>query len=269
MNNMPNVAVLIDADNVSPSWIERVLHEASTLGTLALKRVYGDFSHNEKSWKDLCARLAMQPVQQFPNTKGKNASDIALVIDAMDLLHSHRYASFCIVSSDSDFSRLATRLREDGVQVWGFGEQKTPEAFVKACSKFVYVEILKNSDDEEKQELQSPDAIVRNSGSTNHAVEAPPSSLANGATKSLRKLDKSLRQQLCKAIESAGDEDGWAHLGGVGSLLGTWMPDFDPRNYGFKKLSELVSKSGWFEIKPLPNGKGGFQLRLKPVVSKK
>lgn len=267
MSTITNVAVLIDADNVSPSWIERVLHEASTLGTLALKRVYGDFSRNEKAWKDVCARLAIQPIQQFPNTTGKNASDIALVIDGMDLLHSHRYASFCLVSSDSDFSRLATRLREDGVQVWGFGEQKTPQAFVKACTKFVYVEILQSSSEDESKQGNRPSGDIADT--ENERSLSKLSSVAQkvqDASQSLRRLDKALWQQLSKAIESIGDEEGWANLGGVGSLLSTWMPDFDARNYGFKKLSELVVKSGWFETQKLSNGKSGLLLRLKASV---
>lgn len=264
MNMVSNVAVLIDADNVSPAWIEQVLHEASTLGVLALKRVYGDFSHNEKSWKELCARLAIQPVQQFPNTKGKNASDIALVIDAMDLLHSKRYSSFCLVSSDSDFSRLATRLREDGVQVWGFGEQKTPEAFVKACTKFVYVEILHAADEEEAKSDEisaaSPACVLVPGIKPRHLDRQ---AVGDVPSVTLRRLDKTLRQQFCEVIELAGDEEGWAHLGEVGSMLGKRMPDFDARNYGFKKLSELVTQSGWFDVRKPTAGKGVVMICLK------
>lgn len=241
---MANVAVLIDADNVSSEWVENVLDEASKLGVLALKRVYGDFSRHDKAWRELCARFAIHPVQQFPNTKGKNASDIALVIDAMDLLHSGRFHSFCLVSSDSDFSRLATRLREDGIEVWGFGEQKTPAAFVSACSKFVYVEILEQSAEEDARSEEAK-------------AQTP------AAKPALRPLDKALRQQLKKAVDNVCDEEGWAYLGGIGSLLGTWMPDFDPRNYGFRKLSELVVKSGWFEVRPAPHGKSGQVIRMK------
>lgn len=251
---MANVAVLIDADNVSPGWIEDVLEEAGKLGVLALKRVYGDFSKHDKAWRDLCARFAIHPVQQFPNTKGKNASDIALVIDAMDLLHSGRFHSFCLVSSDSDFSRLATRLREDGIEVWGFGEQKTPTAFVSACSKFVYVEVLRAED-----EPKADDTAGR------EVPEVPDQPEQHV----LRPLDKKLRAQFKKAIEACGDDEGWADLGGAGSLLGSWMPDFDPRNYGFKKLSDLVKKSGWFEVLAGQNGRGGVAIRLKPSHSGK
>ncbi|MDC7691779.1 NYN domain-containing protein [Vogesella indigofera] len=250
---MANVAVLIDADNVSPGWIEDVLEEAGKLGVLALKRVYGDFSRHDKAWRDLCARFAIHPIQQFPNTKGKNASDITLVIDAMDMLHSGRYHSFCLISSDSDFSRLATRLREDGLEVWGFGEEKTPSAFVNACSKFVYVEVLALSDEAKAEES----AAKEGDGARGGGKPAP-------AARVLRPLDKKLRVQFQKGIESMDDDEGWADLGGVGSLLGQWMPDFDPRNYGFAKLSELVLKSGWFEVRKASSGRGGVSIRLKP-----
>lgn len=242
---MSNVAVLIDADNVSPNWIEQVLKEAGTLGTLALKRVYGDFSRHEKSWRELCARFAIHPVQQFPNTKGKNASDIAMVIDAMDLLHSQRYTSFCLVSSDSDFSRLATRLREDGVQVWGFGEQKTPEAFVKACSKFVYVEILQPSATEES------DAASEAGGEQDNRQLLP--------------VDRKLKRLLSDAIAQISDDDGWTNLGSLGSLLVQVRPDFDARNYGYSKLSSLIKASGWFELQSAgANGGRSPLVRLKP-----
>ncbi|EEG06723.1 NYN domain-containing protein [Pseudogulbenkiania ferrooxidans] len=250
---MANVAVLIDADNVSPGWIEDVLEEAGKLGVLALKRVYGDFSRHDKAWRDLCARFAIHPIQQFPNTKGKNASDITLVIDAMDMLHSGRYQSFCLVSSDSDFSRLATRLREDGLEVWGFGEEKTPSAFVNACSKFVYVEVLGGVDEAKADEV----ALKGEEAGRGTAKSPQPARV-------LRPLDKKLRAQFQKGIESMDDDEGWADLGGVGSLLGQWMPDFDPRNYGFAKLSDLVVKSGWFEVHKASSGRGGVSIRLKP-----
>jgi len=231
---MANVAVLIDADNVSPSWIENVLTEATKLGSLALKRVYGDFSRQDKAWRELCARLAIQPIQQFPNTKGKNASDIAMVIDAMDLLHSGRYESFCLVSSDSDFSRLATRLREDGGDVWGFGELKTPEAFVKACSKFVYVEILEGDEEDEEGEREGDEPVADHL----QRLKLP--------------IDRQLKAVLREAVQTASDEDGWAQLGGVGSLITKRLPDFDSRNYGYAKLSGLIKAVGLFEV-VIPN----------------
>ncbi|GAA5784402.1 hypothetical protein GCM10007860_01130 [Chitiniphilus shinanonensis] len=242
---MANVAVLIDADNVSPTWIEQVLDEAGKLGTLALKRVYGDFSRHDRAWRELCARFAIHPVQQFPNTKGKNASDIAMVIDAMDLLHSQRYESFCLVSSDSDFSRLATRLREDGVVVWGFGERKTPEAFVKACSKFVYVEILQPADLDDLNPLLSdvPESVE------------PAQLLA---------IDKRLKRLLSDALVKLSDDEGWANLSGIGSLLSQQHPDFDSRNYGYAKLSSLIKATGWFEVQPPGAANRSTLVRLLP-----
>lgn len=240
---MANVAVLIDGDNVSPKWIENVLNEASKLGTLALKRVYGDFSNSRSQpWRDLCAHTAIQPIQQYPNTKGKNASDIALVIDAMDLLHTQRYESFCLISSDSDFSRLATRLRENGVEVWGFGERKTPQAFVQACSKFIYVEIL--------------------------TAESSDSETNNDNTRQLLTIDKTLKELLKEAVDSNSDEESWAHLGSIGQTLSKRMPDFDSRNYGFAKLSDLLRATSLFDVTK-PAGKGHLMARLKPVKTRK
>lgn len=252
MSAVSNVAVLIDADNVSPEWIERVLNEAGALGVLALKRVYGDFSRHDKAWRELCARFAIHPVQQFPNTKGKNASDIAMVIDAMDLLHSKRYGSFCLVSSDSDFSRLATRLREDGVLVWGFGERKTPEAFVKACSKFIYVEVL-----------QAADADTASAELT-ESMPTPP-------RQQLLPIDSQLRQLLSEVVVQLSDDDGWSHLGGVGSVLGQRRPDFDPRNYGYSKLSTLIKATGLFDVQQINNGNKttlAVRIKAKPKASK-
>lgn len=240
---MSNVAVLIDGDNVSPKWIENVLNETAKLGTLALKRVYGDFSSpNSQSWRELCAHLAIHPIQQYPNTKGKNASDIALVIDAMDLLHTQRYESFCLVSSDSDFSRLATRLRENGVEVWGFGERKTPQAFVQACSKFIYVEIL--------------------------TAESSDSATNNDPTRQYLPIDKILKELLKEAVASNSDEESWAHLGSIGQTLSKRMPDFDSRNYGFGKLSDLLRATSLFEITK-PIGKSHLMARLKPIKTQK
>ncbi|WP_373976550.1 NYN domain-containing protein [Chitinibacter sp. SCUT-21] len=243
---MANVAVLIDADNFQrPEWVSIALREASALGVIALKRVYGNFHLNYEKWMDLCAKHAIEPIQQFPNTKGKNASDIALVIDAMDLLHSKRYDSFCILSSDSDFSRLAIRIRQNGHEVLGFGEQKTPNAFVNACSKFVYIEFLTLEDDS----LQ----VVNDKESTKNKE----------VVKQFLTPDKKLRATFKKAIDASCDDDGWADLGGIGNLITKWFPDFDPRNYGVKKLSELINKTGWFEFKAAQRGKHGPMIKLK------
>lgn len=256
-----HVAVLIDADNVSTRWISAILEEAATAGNLALKRVYGDFGRSD-GWRSLCAEHAIQPMQQYPNTKGKNASDIFMVIDAMDLLHTRRYNTFCLISSDSDFSSLATRLRQDGVTVWGFGEQKTPEAFRKACSQFKYVEILQA---QSETEITLPEHAVADESLLVPKQEvAEPQIGANvTAPPPFRVLDQELRQLLELAVEKSSTDDGWANLGGVGSLLVQWKPDFDSRNYGYKKLSVLAQECGWFDSKPCSNGKTGILLRKR------
>ncbi|WP_269531473.1 NYN domain-containing protein [Chitinimonas sp. BJYL2] len=254
---MSNVAVLIDADNVSPRWIRAVLAEAATLGTLALKRVYGDFSRaNHQEWRELCAEFAIQPIQQYPNTKGKNASDIAMVIDAMDLLHANRYSAFCLVSSDSDFSRLATRLRENGGHVWGFGEQKTPKAFVAACTRFVYVEVL--TDEEEPRPVVEATSTTpkgkrgKNKPAAETKRDAPPAPAAQQRV--LLPFDKPVKILLKAVVARSLDEDGWASMGEVGSLINKQQPAFDSRNYGFGKLSDMLRKSGLFELQSHRNG---------------
>jgi hypothetical protein len=218
-DNTLRLAILIDADNASPAVIGEILGEVATFGTASVKRVYGDFtSANLNGWRNVLAEHAIQPIQQFRNTIGKNASDSALIIDAMDLLHTRQLGGFCLVSSDSDFTRLATRIREDGISVFGFGEQKTPKAFIQACDRFIYTEIFR------KQDIVSAKAEKTNK------------------VKPLRELDSDneLKIALNQAIDNAMTENGRAHLGAVGLYLSKLLPDFDSRNYGFQKLSELV-----------------------------
>jgi uncharacterized LabA/DUF88 family protein len=231
MNSNPNqkLAVLIDADNAQASVIQELLAEVSRYGTATIKRAYGDWTTtNLKSWKDVLHTMAIQPIQQFSYTSGKNATDSALIIDAMDVLHAGGVDGFCLVSSDSDFTRLATRIREAGLVVYGFGEHKTPEPFVAACDKFIYTEILRN----EKHEAA--------------AEKAPAPSVAD-----IRKL----KPLLIEAIDASARDDGWAALGHVGSHISKIDPAFDARNYGFKKLSELVRSLKYLEIKELPVSK--------------
>lgn len=217
-----NLAVLIDADNVQPRIIEGLLAEIAKYGIASVKRIYGDWtSPHVKGWKDVLNQHAIIPVQQFAYTTGKNATDSAMIIDAMDLLYTRNFSGFCLVSSDSDFTRLASRIREAGLKVYGFGEQKTPEAFTAACDKFIYVEILR--DDETKRE------------------RTPKSE------KELRG-DTKLIQILRSAIESTADESGWAALAAIGSYIAKKSPQFDPRNYGYSKLSDLVKAIGLFEL---------------------
>ncbi|HMM47647.1 MAG TPA: NYN domain-containing protein [Thiobacillaceae bacterium] len=230
------LAVLIDADNAQPSIIHELLAEVSRYGTATVKRAYGDWTTtNLRGWKEVLHEMAIQPMQQFAYTSGKNATDSSLIIDAMDLLHMGGLHGFCLVSSDSDFTRLATRIRESGLAVYGFGEKKTPKPFVAACDKFIYTEILR----------PSPDA-----GASGDASPEP------------------FEPMIRAAVTATARDDGWAALGGVGSMLLKNSPAFDPRNYGCQKLGELVRKQPYLEIKDVPAGNGSenahLYVRLRP-----
>lgn len=223
MEDHAALAVLIDADNANPGIIEGLLAEVAKLGVANVKRIYGDWTTpNLGQWKAALLEHSVQPVQQFRYTTGKNATDSAMIIDAMDLLYTGTFAGFCIVSSDSDFTRLASRIKESGKRVYGFGEQKTPRPFVAACDRFIYTELLAASAGAKSEPRQQSVKELR--GDT--------------------KLVKLLRA----ATEAASDENGWAHLGGVGSNIVKQAPDFDPRNYGYAKLNELVAAIGLFEV---------------------
>lgn len=217
-------AVLIDADNTSPRIVAGLFEEIAKFGEASVRRIYGDFSSSRlRSWTDVLQKYAIDPYQQFAYTSGKNASDIALVIDAMDLLHSGRFDGFCLVSSDSDFTRLASRLREEGADVYGFGAQKTPESFRQACRRFIYTENL------------LPEAAVsapEQDGGPRQALQPPSAAIPI----------------LSRAIEQMESEDGWVGLGAVGQRLANVASDFDPRTYGYRKLSDLVRKTGAFDI---------------------
>lgn len=223
LDNNSALAVLIDADNANPKIVEGLLAEVAKLGVANVKRIYGDWTTpNLGQWKAVLLEHSIQPIQQFRYTTGKNATDSAMIIDAMDLLYTGPFAGFCIVSSDSDFTRLASRIKESGKRVYGFGEQKTPRPFVAACDRFLYTEVFSVAN--------SADQEIR------------PRSI-----KDLRG-DTALMNLFRKAIEAGSDENGWAHLGGVGSNIVKQAPDFDPRNYGYAKLSELAAAIGVFEI---------------------
>jgi uncharacterized LabA/DUF88 family protein len=224
-----NLAVLVDADNAQASVIAELLAEVANYGTATVKRAYGDWTTpNLASWKDVLHVHAIQPIQQFRYTTGKNATDSALIIEAMDLLHGGKVDGFCLVSSDSDFTRLATRIREAGLSVYGFGEQKTPKPFVAACDKFIYTEILRKP---------SPGSLVA-------PVQAP------------------LKPLLISAITATAQEDGWALLGRVGELVLKKDPSFDPRNFGFKKLGELVKAQPYLKVKSTPTSEGSQNMQL-------
>ncbi len=223
MEQTQKLAVLIDADNAQPSIVEGLLGEIANYGTANVKRSYGDWTGpGLKGWKDVLLEYSIQPIQQFGYTRGKNSTDSALIIDAMDLLYTGNFTGFCIVSSDSDFTKLASRIRESGLVVYGFGEKKTPAAFVSACDKFIYTEVLRGKSDESVKIAQK---------SANEL-----------------KQDAKLVSLLRNAVEASSDESGWAQLGPVGSNIAKQSPDFDPRNYGYGKLGELVAATKLFEV---------------------
>jgi uncharacterized LabA/DUF88 family protein len=226
------LAVLIDADNAQPAIIEGLLAEIAKYGTSNVKRIYGDWTSTKlRGWKEHLLDHSIQPIQQFGYTTGKNATDSAMIIDAMDLLYTDQFDGFCIVSSDSDFTKLAARIRESGLFVLGFGEQKTPDPFVAACDKFIYTEVLRSEEEDEKESFKRM--------STNEL-----------------KQDTKLVNLVRNAIEASSDESDWAHLGQVGSYIAKQSPEFDPRNYGYRKLSGLVSAIKLFEIEERSTGKG-------------
>ena len=223
MESTDKLAVLIDADNAQPSIVEGLLAEIANYGTASVKRIYGDWTAPSlKGWKEVLLQYSIQPIQQFAYTTGKNATDSAMIIDAMDLLYTDNFNGFCLVSSDSDFTKLASRIRESGLVVYGFGEQKTPSPFVSACDKFIYTEVLRAKTDESK-------AITKKSSAK-------------------LKQDTKLVSLLRNAVEASSDESGWAHLGPVGSNIAKQSPEFDPRNYGYVKLGELVSATELFDV---------------------
>jgi uncharacterized LabA/DUF88 family protein len=220
------LAILIDADNARPSIVQALMAEVAKLGRATVRRIYGDWTTpNLGSWKAALLDHSIQPVQQFAYTKGKNATDSALIIDAMDLLYTGNLDGFCLVSSDSDFTRLASRLKESGKRVYGFGELKTPKPFVAACDRFIYTEVLAAAEG---------GALPR---------------------KTAAEMDRDTEfvTLVGDAVDDSVDDNGWANLGTVGNILRNKKPDFDSRNYGYKKLSELLDASSFFETKPINN----------------
>lgn len=238
------LAVLIDADNAQATKVGALLDEIALYGVASVKRAYGDWTTpNLKGWKDVLHEFAIQPVQQFAYTQGKNSTDAAMIIDAMDLLHAGTFDGFCIVSSDSDYTRLATRIREQGLTVYGFGEKKTPKPFVQACDKFVYTEILSKN---------------------GHLLAGSAAGQAPGPDDDCD-LDCRLVAALKAAVAGRSNDDGWSHLGSVGNQLAKTMPDFDPRNYGYSKLSQLIEALDGFELRV--EGEAARQrmhVRIKP-----
>lgn len=236
------LAVLIDADNVSYAYIKEMLDEIAKYGNPTIKRIYADWTKPTVSgWKKILLENAITPIQQYSYTTGKNSSDSALIIDAMDLLYSEKVEGFCIVSSDSDFTRLATRLRESAMYVIGIGERKTPQPFITACDKFIYIEILKK-----EQEVDTNETLNKKSKS-----KPKPASAS--------KVDKNLVKLIKNSIDEISDEDGWAFLGTLGSFIIKKKKDFDPRNYGFLKLYPLIKSIGEFEIEERETSKNNIR----------
>ena len=234
----PRLAVLIDADNTSPKWANAIFKEIATLGEASVRRIYGDFSGQRlQKWKDKLESHAVVPFQQFAYTTGKNSSDIALVIDAMDLLHSGRFDGFVLISSDSDFTRLASRVREQGLNVFGIGQEQTPEAFRKACKRFIFIENL----------LAEP--------------ETGAAGKASRSASTMKKLPPSKAVPLITSAMRSSDEEDWVSLGAIGSHIHEAEPGFDSRTYGCAKLSDLLEKTGHFEV---DRDVSPVRARLKP-----
>ena len=231
------LAVLIDADNIPYSNVKAMLEEIAKYGTPTFKRIYGDWTKPTLSgWKTVLLENAIAPIQQYSYTKGKNSSDSALIIDAMDILYTGDVDGFCIISSDSDFTRLATRLREAGKKVFGMGEKKTPTPFIASCNKFIYIEIL-------QQEIKAP--VLTKAAKTEVAKKSSP----------VASINEELIKLISDSINDIAEEDGWVFLGVLGNLILKKQPDFDPRNYGYKKLVDLIRSIEGIEIDERPTGK--------------
>ena len=233
------LAVLIDADNAQASIVEGLFEEIAKFGVASVKRIYGDWTAPQLvSWKKVLLEYSINPVQQFSYTKGKNATDSSLIIDAMDLLYTRRFDGFCLVSSDSDFTRLASRLREEGLTVYGFGERKTPSPFVSACDKFIYTEILRPPAPPAIEPTMHPEKPATTSNG-NHPSTTVTTEGKHTAVPAPMKAEVPL-DMIAKVIDDISDESGWTNLGPVGTNISKLRPDFDPRLYNFKKLSELI-----------------------------
>ncbi|WP_425236152.1 NYN domain-containing protein [Ulvibacterium sp.] len=242
------LAVLIDGDNIPAGYVKEMMEEIAKYGNPTIKRIYGDWTNPRLGkWKHVLLENAITPIQQYGYTTGKNATDSAMIIDAMDILYSGKVNGFCLVSSDSDFTRLAIRLREAGMQVFGIGEKKTPDPFIVACDRFIYLEILKDQPEED-----TPDATTRKSKSK-----------AN-----LDKIGPKVIKLISTTIDDVADDDGWAFLGDVGSLLQKKQPNFDSRNYGFQKLTPLIASLSNFEVERREDSRGKKKLIYVKIKEK-
>ncbi|MFL1895086.1 NYN domain-containing protein [Aquimarina sp. 2-A2] len=251
-----NLAVLIDGDNIPSFYVKEMMEEIAKYGNPTIKRIYGDWTNPYLTkWKNILLENAITPIQQYGYTTGKNATDSAMIIDAMDILYSGKVNGFCLVSSDSDFTRLATRLREAGMQVYGIGEKKTPDPFIVACDKFIYLEILKQKPGTEE---------------TNGTKERPQKK------ENLDVITPKVIRMIAATISDLEDDDGWAFLGDVGSLIQKKQPNFDSRNYGFQKLTPLIKSIKEFKVEQRETSKGKAKLiyvknkpKRKPTTAKR
>ncbi len=255
-NKELKLAVLIDADNVPYSNVKGMMEEIAKFGTPTTKRIYADWTKpNANGWKSVLLEHAITPIQQYSYTVGKNSSDSAMIIDAMDLLYSDKVDGFCIVSSDSDFTRLAIRLRESGMKVIGIGEKKTPNSFIVACDRFIYIEVL--------------DGAIKKTRKIANVPTKPTKTISVSTTKTtpkqtekeaVNKIDNQTIELIEDTLDAIGDDDGWAFLGDVGNLISKKKPEFDPRNYGFSKLTPMLkSLTDILEIDERESDKKGIK----------
>lgn len=244
------LAVLIDADNISYHYVKGMMEEIARYGTPTIKRIYGDWTKpNLGGWKTVLLDFAISPIQQFNYTTGKNATDSAMTIDAMDILYADNVDAFCLVSSDSDFTKLATRIRESGKIVYGIGEQKTPTPFIAACDRFIYLEILDEDEDSENNETD-------NSSKNASRKENKAENKNNNKKNAIQKINKKTIRMISQTIKDLEDENGWAYLAEVGNLIVKKQPSFDARNYGFSKLTNMFDAMDEFEIDVRDAGTG-------------
>ena len=253
------LAVLIDADNASRTAMKDVMAEVAVYGTPTIKRIYGDWtSPNMNSWKSILLETAITPIQQYSYTTGKNSTDSAMIIDAMDILYSGTCDGFVLVSSDSDFTRLATRLREAGMKVYGMGEKKTPKPFIVACDKFVYIEVIRAAAKQaaeaakKKEEAQAKKTAKKENKKCQTSSSPAPEEIV---------------ELIAGSVEDLCEEDGLAHMGKLGNLLLKKQPDFDPRNYGFSKLSKLIRALDRFQI--VPQGEENVEYYVRDICADK
>ena len=247
------LAVLIDADNASRTAMKDVMAEVAVYGTPTVKRIYGDWtSPNMSTWKSILLETAITPIQQYGYTTGKNSTDSAMIIDAMDILYSGNCDGFVLVSSDSDFTRLAIRLREAGMKVYGMGEKKTPKPFIVACDKFVYIEVIRAAAQQAARQEQEA-AVQKAKKPTAKCAPAPASS----------PVPEDMVELIAESLDTLGEEDGYVQMGKLGNLLVKKQPDFDPRNYGFSKLSKMIKALDRFEIQVRPEDTDIY-VRIRP-----